>query len=124
LFHLSHIWGNQGGFTAVKDLTDKVILAKKRKRIFHLISLKFKIHVLIQEYYDSGDKDEAIRCLKELNVPHFNHEFVFEALDFTLQKGDQHAIELITNLFKTLCDSVIVTHDQMKIVKYLVCLIN
>jgi hypothetical protein len=25
LFHLSHIWGhNQGGFTAVKDLTDKV----------------------------------------------------------------------------------------------------
>lgn len=96
LFHLSHIWGNQGGFTAVKDLTDK-------------------IHVLIQEYYDSGDRDEAIRCLKELNVPHFNHEFVFEALDFTLQKGDQYAIELITNLFKTLCDSVIVTHDQMKI---------
>lgn len=27
LFHLSHIWGNQGGFTAVKDLTDKVILS-------------------------------------------------------------------------------------------------
>lgn len=25
LFHLSHIWGhNNGGFTAVKDLTDKV----------------------------------------------------------------------------------------------------
>ncbi len=26
LFHLSHIWGhNQGGFTAVKDLNDKVV---------------------------------------------------------------------------------------------------
>jgi hypothetical protein len=34
LFHLSHIWGNQGGFTAVKDLTDKVILAKKEKEFF------------------------------------------------------------------------------------------
>ena len=98
LFHLSHIWGhNQGGFTAVKDLTDK-------------------INALIQEYYDSGDIDEAIRCLKDLNVPHFNHEFVFEALDFTLQKGDNHAIELIAKLFKALYDSVIVTHDQMKIV--------
>jgi hypothetical protein len=34
LFHLSHIWGNQGGFTAVKDLTYKVILAKKKEKNF------------------------------------------------------------------------------------------
>lgn len=59
MYHLSHIWGNKGGFLAVQELTDK-------------------INELIQEYHDSADADEAVRCLKELNVPHFHHEFVFE----------------------------------------------
>ncbi len=59
MYHLSHIWGAKGGFLAVKELTDK-------------------INELIQEYHDSGDLNEAVRCLKELNVPHFYHEFVFE----------------------------------------------
>jgi programmed cell death protein 4 len=59
LYQLSHIWGNKGGFLAVKELSDK-------------------IHEIIQEYYDSGDIEEAIRCLKELSVPHFHHEFIFE----------------------------------------------
>jgi programmed cell death protein 4 len=59
LFQLSHIWGNKGGFLAVTELTDK-------------------IHEIILEYYDSGDVEEAIRCLKDLNVPHFHHEFIYE----------------------------------------------
>ena len=59
MYQLSHIWGHKGGFLAVKELTDK-------------------INEIIQEYHDSGDVEEAIRCLKELNVPHFHHEFVFE----------------------------------------------
>ena len=63
LYQLSHIWGNKGGFLAVKELTDK-------------------INELIQEYHDSGDMDEAIRCLKELNVPHFHHEFIFEVINW------------------------------------------
>jgi len=96
LFQLSHIWGNKGGFLAVKELTDK-------------------INELILEYHDSGDVDEAIRCLKDLSVPHFHHEFIFEALDFALQKGSDHAIDLITTLLNNLCKSVIVTYDQLKI---------
>lgn len=59
LNQLSHIWGNKGGFLAVTELVDK-------------------IKEIIQELYDSRDVDEAIRCLKELNVPHFHHELVFE----------------------------------------------
>jgi hypothetical protein len=59
LYQLSHIWGNKGGFLPVTELTDK-------------------IKEIIQEYYDSGDINEAINCLKELNVPHFHHEFVYE----------------------------------------------
>jgi hypothetical protein len=63
LYQLSHIWGNKGGFLPVTELTDK-------------------IKEIIQEYYDSGDINEAINCLKELNVPHFHHEFVYEVLLF------------------------------------------
>lgn len=96
LFQLSHIWGNKGGFLAVKQLTDK-------------------INEIIREYYDSRDMNEAVRCLKELSVPHFHHEFVFEALDFALEKSNDDSIELITDLLATLCKAVIVTYDQLKI---------
>lgn len=96
LFQLSHIWGNKGGFLAVTELTDK-------------------IHEIILEYYDSGDAEEAIRCLKDLNVPHFHHEFIYEALDFALQKGNDHAINLITDLLERLSKATYVTYDQLKI---------
>lgn len=96
LFQLSHIWGNKGGFLAVTELTDK-------------------INELIQEYHDSGDIEEAIRCLKDLNVPHFHHEFIYEALDFALQKANNHAINLITNLLDRLCKATYITYDQLKI---------
>lgn len=96
LFQLSHIWGNKGGFLAVKELTDK-------------------INELIAEYHDSGDVEEAIRCLKDLNVPHFHHEFIYEALDFALRKANDHSINLIINLLEQLCKAVIVTYDQLKI---------
>lgn len=95
LFQLSHTWGNKGGFLAVKELSDK-------------------ISELIQEYHDSGDVEEAIRCLKELNVPHFHHEFVYETLDFSLQKASDHSIELFTTLLKRLCETVVITYDQLK----------
>jgi len=95
LYQLSHIWGQKGGFLPVKELSDKM-------------------NEIIIEYHDSGDIEEAIRCLKELNVPHFNHEFVFEAVDFALQKGTDNAFELIENLLHRLCQSVVVTYDQLK----------
>lgn len=70
--------------------------------------------MIIQEYNDSGDVQEVLKCLQDLNVPHFNHEFVYEAIDFVLQKGDDNAIEKFTILLKVLCDSVIITYDQLK----------
>ena len=76
LYHLSHIWGNKGGFLAVQELTDK-------------------INEIIQEYHDSADCNEAIRCLKELNVPHFHHEFVFEVRLLSLIMSSYYQIEII-----------------------------
>ena len=34
--------------------------------------------MLLKEYLSSGDVSEAIRCLLDLEVPHFHHELVYE----------------------------------------------
>lgn len=38
-----------------------------------------QMNLLLKEYLLSGDGKEAERCLQELEVPHFHHEFVYEA---------------------------------------------
>ncbi len=62
-----------GGFRPVRELADRM-------------------NVIIHEYYDSGEVAEAIRCLKELNVPHFFHEFVYELMDFCLEKNTERLV--------------------------------
>ena len=39
---------------------------------------------LLKEYMDSGDLNEAMRCLKELDVPHFHHELVYQVYCYRL----------------------------------------
>ncbi len=53
------------------------------------------MNIIIHEYYDSGDVNETIRCLKELNVPHFFHEFVYELMDFSLEKNTERLVDRI-----------------------------
>lgn len=36
------------------------------------------MNLLLKEYILSGDREEAERCLRDLEVPHFHHEFVYE----------------------------------------------
>ena len=38
------------------------------------------MNLLLKEYLSSGDISEATRCLKELDVPHFHHELVYEVI--------------------------------------------
>ena len=33
---------------------------------------------LLKEYLSSGDSEEAMRCVRDLDVPHFHHEVVYE----------------------------------------------
>lgn len=41
-------------------------------------SLSCQMNLLLKEYILSGDSKEAERCLRDLEVPHFHHEFVYE----------------------------------------------
>jgi len=88
------------------------------------------MNLFIREYYDSGDADETIRCLKELNVPHFFHEFVYELMDFCLEKNTERFVDffiriifflntfsaqqLTINLLEKLTKATIITYDQLK----------
>lgn len=43
------------------------------------------MNLLLKEYMLSGDGAEAERCLRDLEVPHFYHEFVYEVKPASLQ---------------------------------------
>ncbi|CAF3890767.1 unnamed protein product [Rotaria sordida] len=95
-YFLNNVWNAQSsGFRPVRELADRM-------------------NIIIHEYYDSGDADETIRCLKELNVPHFFHEFVYELMDFCLEKNTERAQQLTINLLEKLTKTVVITYDQLK----------
>ncbi|UJR21925.1 hypothetical protein I4U23_024994 [Adineta vaga] len=95
-YFLNNVWGaRSSGFRPVRELADK---------------MSFIIH----EYYDSGDRDETIRCLKELNVPHFFHEFIYGLMDFCLGKNTERAQQLTIDLLETLTKTTVITYDQLK----------
>ncbi|XP_021848405.2 MA3 DOMAIN-CONTAINING TRANSLATION REGULATORY FACTOR 2-like isoform X2 [Spinacia oleracea] len=48
--------------------------------------IKAKISTLLTEFVVSGDKKEACRCIKELNVPYFHHEIMKRALLIAMEK--------------------------------------
>uniref|UniRef100_T1IIT8 Programmed cell death protein 4 n=1 Tax=Strigamia maritima TaxID=126957 RepID=T1IIT8_STRMM len=95
LVRLDNVWGVGGGTRPVKYLIKKMVL-------------------LLKEYLSSGDVGEATRCLLDLEVPHFHHELVYEALVMMIEDMGERAIDLMCKLLKSLFASIIVTPDQMK----------
>jgi len=95
LVRLDNVWGVGGGTRPVK----------------HLVK---KMNLLLHEYLSSDDVQEAQRCLVELEVPHFHHEAVYEAIVLALEKMDPRSMKLIVKLLSTLHCSVVVTPNQMK----------
>ena len=72
------------------------------------------MNLLLQEYLSSDDVQEAERCLLDLEVPHFHHELVFEAVVMALEDGSDRCSERMVKLLKYLSDSNILNPDQMK----------
>uniref|UniRef100_A0A8C5YS08 Programmed cell death protein 4 n=1 Tax=Marmota marmota marmota TaxID=9994 RepID=A0A8C5YS08_MARMA len=89
------VWGSGGGQQSVN----------------HLVK---EIDMLLKEYLLSGDISEAEHCLKELEVPHFHHELVYEAIVMVLESTGESAFKMILDLLKSLWKSSTITVDQMK----------
>ncbi|KAK3706242.1 hypothetical protein QZH41_008629 [Actinostola sp. cb2023] len=95
MVRLDNVWGVGGGRLPVKCLIKKM-------------------NMLLKEYLESEDVEEACRCVEELEVPHFYHELVYEAIYMAMDRGTERTMELVKNLIKSFSSINIVTPDQIK----------
>ena len=56
---------------------------------------------------------QAERCVVDLDVPHFHHEIVYEAVFLALEDGSESTMNSITELLKHFYDATMITMDQM-----------
>ncbi|KAB0802895.1 hypothetical protein PPYR_05081 [Photinus pyralis] len=95
LVRLHNVWGVGGALRPVKYLTRQMTL-------------------LLQEFVSSGDIEEASRCLHSLEVPHFHHELVYEAIVMALEANSAVKEEALCKLLKSFDAAVLLTQDQME----------
>jgi len=95
LVRLHNVWGVGGALRPVKYLTRQMTL-------------------LLQEFISSGDMEEASRCLRALEVPHFHHELVYEAIVMALEANSASKEEALCRLLKAFDGAVLLTQDQME----------
>jgi len=95
MVRLDNVWGVGGGNRPVKYL-------------------KKQMKMLLKEFLSSGDKNEATRCLKELDVPHFHHEIVYEGFLMALEVSTERACDRMVDLLKYFYSANIVTPKQME----------
>ncbi|CAH1784453.1 unnamed protein product [Owenia fusiformis] len=95
IVRLDNVWGVGGGIRPVKYLINRMVL-------------------LLKEYLSSGDISEATQCLKDLEVPHFHHELVYEATVIVIEESSERSAKMMSSLLASLYKSVIITKDQME----------
>jgi len=94
IVRLDNVWGFGGGTRPVKTLIKEIIL-------------------MVKEYLSSRDAAEAERCVIDLDVPHFHHEIVYEAVQIAFENGTSNGMNAIVDLLKHLYDCGMLTVDQM-----------
>ncbi|KAM7419344.1 hypothetical protein PAMA_016456 [Pampus argenteus] len=94
MVRLDNVWGVGGGLRPVK----------------HLVK---EMNLLLKEYLISGDVSEAGRCLQELEVPHFHHELVYEAIVMVLESKGDTASHMMIKLLQAFWKMGLITVDQM-----------
>mmetsp|Transcript_25065 Transcript_25065/g.37479 ORF Transcript_25065/g.37479 Transcript_25065/m.37479 type:complete len:466 (+) Transcript_25065:343-1740(+) len=82
--------------------------------------LKEVIDQLVEEYLLSRELDEAARCVREMNAPHFHHELVKRGVKLAMEKdGLDHAdssvssLDAIAALFSFLVKNAIISEHQV-----------
>lgn len=82
--------------------------------------LKEVVDQLVEEYLLSRELDEAARCVREMNAPHFHHELVKRGVKLAMEKdGLDHAessissLDAIAALFSFLVKNAIISENQV-----------
>lgn len=80
--------------------------------------LKKDMDQLLQEYLMSCELDEAARCVKELDAPHFHHELLKRGVTLAIEadgkSDDVKNIDAMAALFGFLTQNAIVSEHQVK----------
>jgi programmed cell death protein 4 len=80
-----------------------------------LDAAKLQIKSMLEEYVVTNDVSETRRCLHDLHMPFFHHEFVKQALNIALEaQRDSHIVACILGLFKVLGDSAELSASQLQ----------
>lgn len=95
LAHLDNVWGMGGPLRPVEFITREMTL-------------------LLKEYLSSRDIQEAHRCLRALEVPHFHHELVYEAIVMALESLSASTEEAMCELLKSLDQACLVLPATME----------
>ena len=56
----------------------------------------------------------CFRCLKDLEVPHFHHELVYEAVVMVIESSHEKTEEAMVKLLQSLFRSFVITIEQMR----------
>jgi len=92
---LDTIWGITSGTQPVRSLINQ-------------------IKQIIGEFAINNNSEEALQCLRELGVPHFNHEFVYEAILHVIENAGAHNDVFLALLSKALTAGF-VPQDQINL---------
>lgn len=90
---LDSVWGRVGGSQDLDLLSEKM-------------------NMFITEFNSSGDVDEVLRCLVELDVPHYHHECVYQLVYNALQNPD--AGDAIFSLLKKFIAANFLSEDAVE----------
>uniref|UniRef100_A0A7S0RHG6 MI domain-containing protein n=1 Tax=Pyramimonas obovata TaxID=1411642 RepID=A0A7S0RHG6_9CHLO len=72
---------------------------------------KAAFKVMLAEYVASEDIVEARRCLREVNMPHFHHEVVKQALCLAVESDD--AVDPVFSLLKAFAGSMEISSSEL-----------
>jgi programmed cell death protein 4 len=77
-----------------------------------LDELRESIKMLVDEYLESGDAGEAVRCVQELDAPHFGHQIIKSLIYKAVESGEEEVRKSIA-LIKALLSGNFLDHMQV-----------
>ena len=80
--------------------------------------LKAVVRALVDEYFVESELEEAVRCVVELDAPHFGHEVVKRIVYAALERGG-HAMAAACALLKALIDRYVCVYTYVCIYMHL-----
>ena len=69
--------------------------------------------MLVEEYFESGDASEAVRCFEDLGAPHYGHQMIKTLIYRAVAAGEDHVRKSVL-LVKALLDREVLDHHQVR----------